>query len=445
MNRRNNIIVLPGLLLYYLYFAIPAIGAKWATDDPMNIRTYWNRGFWRCVGDLVNFWGGGYRPVGALFYLPLFRFFHLNPVPYRIAILTCVAATTYLLFRLVLELTNSSAVAAIAAAVSIAHPEVMVANYYNTSFLYDDFAALFTAATLFAYLRWRQEMTASRIAIVVILYLAAINSKESAVVAAAWIVGYELIVGRPRQYTVPAILCGITLLYLSGRVFGPHSLSQVPGYGLEITPARFAANTLIYLNDLFFHTTFFRSTSRLVIFWIAIAALCALFRRRSVWWACLAAFASTLPVAFTTTPRGGASLYVASLAWILFAATIFAAVPIRPNVRWAAAVVLGCVLTYSVLPSWRDQVPAYLEDHRVTWSVISQLQSLHPKPAPHSRVLFVNDPFDNWDMALIANLYFDDHTMEIDLSKKLDHPPDLASYDWVLAFEDGKLRTVRTP
>ncbi|MBZ5604009.1 MAG: hypothetical protein LAO79_17045, partial [Acidobacteriia bacterium] len=91
MDKRTTRIVLPGLLLYFLYFAIPAINSKWAPDDPMNLRYYWNRGFWKCLADIVNFWSGGYRPMGAVFYLPIYQWARLSPVPYRIAILLVIA------------------------------------------------------------------------------------------------------------------------------------------------------------------------------------------------------------------------------------------------------------------------------------------------------------------------------------------------------------------
>src|SRR5579883_1148691 len=252
MDRRTQRIVLPGLFLYFLYFAIPAINAKWATDDPMNIRYYWDRGFWKSLSDSVNFWSGGYRPMGALFYLPIYHWAKLNPLPYRIAILLLIAGTMYFVFRIVLELTKSSAAAALAAAIVCVHPQIMIANYYNTSFLYDDMAAFFTAALLCFYLRFRRDgkpFTAARLGTIAALYLAAINSKESAVAAAGWLIAYEIFAAKPRELRAPAMLIVITALYLSGRIFGPRSLSHESGYKLEITAPRFFANHLVYLND----------------------------------------------------------------------------------------------------------------------------------------------------------------------------------------------------
>ena len=40
MEKRTTRIVVAGLFLYFLDFAIPALRARWATDDPMNLRYY---------------------------------------------------------------------------------------------------------------------------------------------------------------------------------------------------------------------------------------------------------------------------------------------------------------------------------------------------------------------------------------------------------------------
>jgi hypothetical protein len=444
MNRKQTSwAALAVLFGYFLYFAIPAIDAKFATDDPMNLRRYWARGFWRCLADNVDFWSGGYRPMGALFYLGIYRFANLNPVPYRIAALTLIAGTLYFLFRLVLELTDSVPAAFLAAILACGHPLVMVGNFYNTSFVYDILAGFFTTALLYFYLRFRADMTVPRAALLIALYLAAIDSKEIAAMAAVWILAYELIVARPIKPAIPAILIAITLLYVSGRVFGSHGLTQEAGYQLQITAKRFFANDRIYFDDLF-GVSYFTTSRRLVAVWLILAAMCAVLRRRYLWWCWFAAVTATLPVAFTTLVREGGSLFLPLIALAMLAAGLFAAIPLRPQVRWTAAVVAAICFTWAAIPVWRSRTPEFLADHRATWSVISQLRALPSRPAPHSRILIVNDPFDDWDMRLIADVFWNDPSIDIDLSKKLDHPPDPAGYNWVLAFDGDTLRVVKT-
>lgn len=77
--------------------------------------------------------------------------------------------------------------------------------------------------------------------------------------------------------------------------------------------------------------------------------------------------------------------------------------------------------------------------------MIAQLSQLPAYPSPHSRVIFVNDPLQDWEMRLLADVAWDDPTVEVSPGRKLDHPPDLASYDRVLTFEGDSLRILRRP
>src|SRR3974390_3025154 len=61
--------------------------AYFAADDMMNLGTYFRLGSWGALKSQFLLWQGYYRPMGGAFYLPLFHWFGLNPVPFQIAIL----------------------------------------------------------------------------------------------------------------------------------------------------------------------------------------------------------------------------------------------------------------------------------------------------------------------------------------------------------------------
>ena len=67
------------------------------------------------------------------------------------------------------------------------------------------------------------------------------------------------------------------------------------------------------------------------------------------------------------------------------------------------------------------------KDHVLTMTVLSQIRDL-PKPAPNSRILFLSNPFQDWDTYFMANLVWDDHTLNVQLANKLDTPADLDQY-----------------
>ncbi|MGH9558914.1 MAG: hypothetical protein ACRD30_06700, partial [Bryobacteraceae bacterium] len=95
---------------------------------------------------------------------------------------------------------------------------------------------------------------------------------------------------------------------------------------------------------------------------------------------------------------------------------------------------------------WSFAKPALFEQHRLTWSVISQIRDLPSRPAHHSRIIFLNNPFEDWDVYFISELLWNDPTIQIRLANKMSPPPsaaNLAGFDWILAFEGSNLRVLK--
>jgi hypothetical protein len=77
---------------------------------------------------------------------------------------------------------------------------------------------------------------------------------------------------------------------------------------------------------------------------------------------------------------------------------------------------------------------------RETWQVIEQFRALNPHVRPHSHVVFLNDPFREWDMLFIADLWFRDRTVTVHLQRLTPLPPqELARADYLFDYRDGKL------
>jgi hypothetical protein len=80
-----------------------------------------------------------------------------------------------------------------------------------------------------------------------------------------------------------------------------------------------------------------------------------------------------------------------------------------------------------------------------TEDTIQQLRTLHPRVKPHSDVVFLNDPFDGWDMQFIAELWFRDHSLRFHLQKKVPLPPEELAKMTVFDFQNGRLVQVAPP
>jgi hypothetical protein len=72
--------------------------------------------------------------------------------------------------------------------------------------------------------------------------------------------------------------------------------------------------------------------------------------------------------------------------------------------------------------------------------VIAQLRELHPRIPPHGQVVFLNDPFSDWDMTFIGTLWFADRTVHV-YNQRLEQlsPAELARMDAVFDFQNGRL------
>ena len=75
-----------------------------------------------------------------------------------------------------------------------------------------------------------------------------------------------------------------------------------------------------------------------------------------------------------------------------------------------------------------------------TWDVIQQFRTLNPHVRPGSKLAFLDDPFQSWDMLFLAELWFRDRSLDIHVPRHGPlTPEELAKMDYVFTFQDGKL------
>jgi len=143
------------LIGYFLHFALPSLRGGFSTDEMMNMYFYWQPGMLKCLWANVCFWTGFYRPGGALYYLPLYHFFLLNPEPYRIVQVCVVAASIPIVYWLSRLLTTSRLIAFLAAIIVCYHADL--ANVvFRGAYIYDALCGLFYFAALSYYIQIRE-------------------------------------------------------------------------------------------------------------------------------------------------------------------------------------------------------------------------------------------------------------------------------------------------
>jgi hypothetical protein len=449
------------------YFALatwPGVLTHFAPDDMQNMYTYWNRGAWSVARANLLFATSFYRPLAGLFYLPLFKFFGFNPLPYRIVIYAVLWLNVWLLYCLARRITGSRETAAFATLIGCVHAS-LTGVYSSTSMIYEVLCFPFLIGALLYYLRARQgarTLTGRQVAALALLFACALNAKEMAVVLPAMIVVHELLyrgLRRPsaRELAPVAVTGTMAVVYVLGKMLGPDSLAAMEAYRPVYTLGRFLETSRTYAGDLFLAQPF--HTANTILFWVGLFALAGVLRRRAMLFGAAFAFLAFLPLNFVPA-RDPFVLYIPLPGFAIYAADLIAAVTgfiaarlrLREELRLqvAALVFAACLLGLGFVhvPRTREGAATTISAEDLTWRVLQQFERVHPRARPGSRVLLVDSPIANdWDIYFIAKLYFRDPALKVAWIRPSRSPIAYGDvhrdFDHELRFEGEQLRQVR--
>jgi hypothetical protein len=457
---------------YFLFLNWDSLRVRFVEDDMMNMAGYWRAGPWHLLSSQFAIWRGVYRPMGGVFYVPLLRGFGLNPAPFHAVYLALLLANVYLVYRFARVLGCAQLASGLAALIPCYHVGMAIL-YYAMSNVYDVLCCLFYlwAFAFYAQIRQRDRLLRSwERALFLLLFLCALNSKEMAVTLPVILLAYEAIYhGLPGKRGFVTWLCGpasiailaaiLSAVYIYGRVLGPEGLATQAAYAPVFSMHRVWIFQMEALNTLMI---FWKPFSRVqvVVFWVAI--LYAAFRRRrpALRFCCVFLFVTPLPVEFLAG-RGEATLYLPMAAWAVIVAAVFVDVArafskflgAEPMFRHAGRRACFAVIVVAGVAWWtyanhrikKSEIDVQMAAAgKVTGAVIQQLRDLHPDVRPGSQIVFLDDPFQEYDMAFIAELYFRDPSISIRLGRKTPlSPQELARVDHVFTFAEGKLMQIR--
>jgi len=394
--------------------------------------------------------------MGALFYEPLLRVFGLNAAPYHVALLAVLALNVYLVYRFARALGCGEA-AAIGAAMLACYHAGLSFLYYNTSFIYDALCCVFFLGAFVYYARHRAAggtLRPGQTAAVLALYWCALNSKEMAVMLPAVLLVYEWLYHERRSFRVAIYMALLTLPVLLRALIGRDALVQTAAYRPQFSLARIEAFHTSAFADLFESWHFF-TLPWVVAVWAVFTFLAWRTKRpelRFCWWFFVL---TPLPIELLEG-RGNACLVIPFCGLAVFAATIFTDVAgalagrLR-SIRTRRTVYAGilaagaCLWAFQNARLKRELIVAQMRSlGQESGTVIAQLEALHARIQPNSTVIFLNDPFEDFDMAFIADLCFRQRDLNIRLQRKTPLPPEeLAKADHLFSYEQGKLTQIR--
>jgi hypothetical protein len=451
--------IVAAVTLYYAAFSWDRILTYFAADDMMNMGQYFLLGPWKALEAQFLLWEGFYRPMGAAFYLPLYHWFGLNPAPFQATIFVILAINAILLYWLAITL-GSGELAAGLAALLVAYHAGLANLVYNIDMVYDVLCFLFFIGAMLVYARVREQgrqLDWRHGALFLSLYLCALNSKEMALTMPLALAAYEWFYQRreTRWWTLVAGTGALAALSLYGKRFGVQPLLDKAAYRPVFSLHRFLDFQRGSLHDLLAH---FGTPGRggVLLIWALVTFLA--WRRdrpllRFTWaWMLLA----PLPIAFLADRFQGC-LYVPLAGWAIFAGLIsvdlmkaLSGVLIKePLFRHLGRNGLFALLIVGAVFIWADRMrylkseivkPAAAVQGIVTSQVIGQLRALNPHVEPRSQVVFLNDPFQDWDMTFIAVLWFGDRSIHV-YNQRTEHfsAGEIDRMDHVFDFRDGKL------
>src|ERR1039458_8920892 len=149
----------------------------------MNLYGYLQKPAPTLLFDTLRFWSTAYRPLGAYFYLPLYKLFGLNPLPFRITCFAILGLNLVLLYRFCMRLTGSREIALLATFMASYHAW-FVDLYYSAGTIYDLLCYALYLSTLLVYTGYRRRGHWPGLRGTVgigVLYVLALDAKEMAV------------------------------------------------------------------------------------------------------------------------------------------------------------------------------------------------------------------------------------------------------------------------
>ena len=478
--RRPNLTALNavcvGLLLaYFLHFALPALGAGFGEDEMMNLYLYWSAGAFKSIQANLCFWSTFPRPAGAFYYLPLYHFFSLDPLSYRIVQIGILAATIPIFFCLARLLSGSRALAFLVALAMCYHGQ-MASLVFTGSFIYDVLCGFFYFAALTYYVYVREKGLALRpaqLAIFLALYVCALNSKEMAVSLPVIVFIYEALkcprlrdwnefAWRNWRVAIPGFVAALmAAIYIWGKLTRPNSLANLEAYRPVYSWHRFTLTNAHFINDLLYDSA--SHIGRAVLIAWPVVFLYAFWRRDRLlqlmaFWVVI----TPLPLAFIPS-RGGPMLYIVLFGWAtIFARLVSDLIALAgkvtalsgPRTATLSTFATGAVaVAFAVFTNWQNQrfdtTRALLNSEEKSLHVIQAFRSLALHPEPGSTILlrpekrFYQNPYYP---LFVASLVWNDHSLRIRVEgqQRLDER-EIAEFSYVISFTEFQAKLLRAP
>jgi hypothetical protein len=399
--------------------------ASFTTDDLVNMTSYQSRSPLELLRDDLLYFSPSYRPMGALFYRPLFAWFGLSPLPFRTVSFILLTINLGLAFAVFRSITKSGHIAAIGTLIFAFHPR-LVDLYWSSGTIYDILCFTFVCCSLLLYLRARTNGARPGWKTIVgclLLYVCALDTKEIAVVLPILFLAYELLYHGPNNVYLPVttISAAMTIPYVIGKQQSQSPFAQLDRYQPHFSTTQFLDTYGAYLNDILY-TPSFSSEWSAAAFLAATLLMAIACKSRNAGFAWAFAVLGSIPIALIP-PRPAFAFYLPFAGWCLYAAIGLASLGRlslhrqSPMLRQTAIFLLTLALLWRAhrIQRLRMGGPAIL-GQQIIRAVLEDLNSKRVLIPSGARVLVIQDPFgaQGYDMLMLLRLYAHDPALEVD-------------------------------
>lgn len=443
---------------FFLFYAGRGLTAGFAPDDMMNLHGYWAKGWGEALLDLVRF--DRYRPMGALYYLPLHAIFGLNPFPFRLVCLLLLTMNLGIFAWFTVELTGRRQTALIAVALGAVHPALQPL-YFNNSTIYELLCYGLFYATLAGYIRIRRQGRLPAAGETLLLLggaAAALNAKEMAVLLPLLTGGWEFLRHRPagirglprwlaREGRFTILLAALSAVFAAVKAGAADSILGWHDYAPSLTASQYFHTSRAYMTQIFHHAVRFNSL-RMIALWAGLLGLAAWRRSVPLAIALLIGVAGLLPVNFVPM-RGGHVLYLPLAGWTICGALflewgverVFRKSQRSSESRLAIGMTIAFLLMFFSTVLSPERHEPLLQAQRRSASTIEAFRDSDFLPAPGTCTLVTESPHKkDWDMYFITRLVYNDRSLGVSLIRDGNVVGDCAGeFDYRIALRGGRL------
>lgn len=375
-------------------------------DDLMNLYKGVFAPWPRLLLDCLCIWrpSDAVRPLAEVTYKLLWSAFHFHPLPYRLLCLTLVALNTGLCYLAARRLSLPVPFAIVAAA-AVSFHGAFWGIYSNTGMIFD-IQIITTFLLVVLTVTWSPTRPALRIlrtALVLLLTLAAVNTKEVAV-SIPVAIGVIVLLRRSLRSDWVLLLGStvLTAVFVFGRVLGHGGLESVPAYQLHLTLDQFRANFAHFLAELTYNAIPSAPVALLAIPALAFAAL--RWWRELLFW--LLVPISFLPVAFI--PQRGLDTAEISVFWLLVTlGSVLTRLLPKPAAQWAVAAAASAALLVSHATLVHMELPIFHEESSNIATTYRQIERVFADLPHDASVAFARDAYSEtfpWATTFMALL-----------------------------------------